>query len=49
MKGGDHMKKIWQKPVLEILDVNKTMLGSAGENTDATFPSNTPRGKLTFC
>ncbi|MBT2758430.1 paeninodin family lasso peptide [Mesobacillus foraminis] len=42
------MKQEWQKPVLEILDVNMTMLGADGEFTDAAFPDNTPKGKLTF-
>ncbi|WHY85213.1 paeninodin family lasso peptide [Neobacillus novalis] len=43
------MKKEWKKPELQVLDVRMTMLGSAGEFTDATFPENTPKGKLTFC
>ncbi|WP_409290508.1 paeninodin family lasso peptide [Peribacillus sp. SCS-37] len=42
------MKKEWQKPVLEVLDVKMTMLGNKGDFTDAAFPDNTPRGKLTF-
>jgi hypothetical protein len=42
------MKKEWKKPELEVLDVNQTMLGSEGEFTDAAFPDNTPKGKLTF-
>ncbi|SFC52297.1 hypothetical protein SAMN05443252_10491 [Bacillus sp. OV322] len=42
------MKKVWTKPVLEVLDVNKTMLGTSGDYTDAAFPENTPRGKITF-
>jgi hypothetical protein len=42
------MKKEWQKPELQVLDVKMTMLGKNGEYTDATFPANTPRGKLTF-
>ena len=29
------MKKEWQKPVLEVLDVNMTMLGQDGDYTDA--------------
>lgn len=43
------MKKVWEKPILEVLDVKMTMLGQNGENTDKLFPANTPRGKLTFC
>jgi hypothetical protein len=43
------MKKEWQKPVLEVLDVKKTMLGNDGPATDAAFPANTDRGDLTFC
>ncbi|MED3711639.1 paeninodin family lasso peptide [Peribacillus frigoritolerans] len=42
------MKKEWKKPELEILDINQTMLGKDGEYTDAAFPNDTPRGKLTF-
>jgi hypothetical protein len=42
------MKKEWKKPVLEVLDVKMTMLGKNGDFTDAEFPSNTPKGKLTF-
>lgn len=42
------MKKEWKKPELEVLDVNKTMLGQDGDFTDAAFPDNTPKGKLTF-
>lgn len=48
MKGGEKMKKGWQKPELQVLDVKMTMLGRDGEFTDATFPDNTPKGKLTF-
>ncbi|GAB1793276.1 MULTISPECIES: paeninodin family lasso peptide [Priestia] len=42
------MKKEWKKPELEVLDVNKTMLGGSGEYTDAAFPTHTPKGDLTF-
>lgn len=42
------MKKQWKKPEVEILDVKMTMLGKDGDFTDATFPADTPRGKLTF-
>jgi hypothetical protein len=43
------MKKEWQKPELQVLDVKMTMLGKNGDYTDAAFPANTPVGKLTFC
>ncbi|MGG0287765.1 paeninodin family lasso peptide [Peribacillus butanolivorans] len=42
------MKKEWKKPELEVLDVNKTMLGVDGDFTDAAFPTNTPKGDITF-
>ena len=42
------MKKEWKKPELEVLDVNQTMLGKDGDFTDAAFPDNTPKGKITF-
>lgn len=34
MKGGDRMKKVWQKPSLEILDINMTMAGPGLRITD---------------
>ncbi|MGG0788118.1 paeninodin family lasso peptide [Peribacillus simplex] len=42
------MKKEWKKPELEVLDVNKTMLGKDGEHTDAAFPAGTGRDDITF-
>lgn len=42
------MKKEWQTPVLEVLDVKKTMGQSEGTKTDDTFPAGTDRGDLTF-
>jgi hypothetical protein len=42
------MKKEWQKPVLEVLEVKMTELGAAGPHTDNTFPSQTPTQFLTF-
>lgn len=42
------MKKQWNKPEIEVLDVKMTMLGQDGDFTDATFPSDTPKGSLTF-
>lgn len=43
------MKKEWQKPVLEVLDVKMTMLGQDGDYTDKAFPDNFPKKDLTFC
>jgi hypothetical protein len=41
------MKKTWQKPLLEVLDVNMTMLDpNNGDNLDRTFPEGTPRKDL---
>lgn len=49
LKGGElFMKKDWQEPVLEVLDVNRTMLGPDGNYTDKTYPDDTPKDKLTF-
>jgi hypothetical protein len=31
------MKKEWQKPVLEVLDVNMTMAGVSGPNFDSNY------------
>ena len=42
------MKKEWKKPALEVLDVEMTMGQADGSHTDADFPSNTPKGALTF-
>ncbi|MFB5932459.1 paeninodin family lasso peptide [Peribacillus frigoritolerans] len=42
------MKKEWQKPELEVLDVNKTMLGSDGDRLDNDFTAGTGRDELTF-
>jgi hypothetical protein len=42
------MKKDWQKPVLEVLDVKMTMLGADGDYTDKAFPQDTPKKDLTF-
>ncbi|MBY0214413.1 MULTISPECIES: paeninodin family lasso peptide [Priestia] len=42
------MKKEWKKPELEVLDVNKTMLGTSGDYTDAAFPAHTPKGDITL-
>ncbi|WP_110939176.1 paeninodin family lasso peptide [Salipaludibacillus neizhouensis] len=42
------MKKQWQKPEIDILDVNKTMLQGDGNFTDNDFPDQTPKDQLTF-
>ncbi|WP_336866462.1 paeninodin family lasso peptide [Peribacillus frigoritolerans] len=42
------MKKEWKKPELEVLDVNKTMLGKDGNLTDAAFEAGTGRDEITF-
>lgn len=43
------MKKAWQKPVLEILDVNLTMSDPKnGNNLDFAYPAGTPRDRLTW-
>lgn len=31
------MKKDWQKPVLEVLDINMTMAGVSGPNFDGNY------------
>ncbi|MEC5424047.1 paeninodin family lasso peptide [Virgibacillus sp. C22-A2] len=41
------LKKEWIKPVLEVLDVHHTMLGSEGEYTDASFDAGTPFSEIT--
>lgn len=38
----------WQKPELEVLDVNQTMLGADGNRLDSAFPSGTGKPDLTF-
>lgn len=48
LEGGENMKKEWQKPELEVLDVNKTMLGSDGDRLDNDFTAGTGRDELTF-
>ena len=42
------MKKEWQKPELEVLDVNMTMLGNTGQHLDNDFPAGTGFDELTF-
>lgn len=38
MRGGEEMKKIWQEPKLEILDVNMTMASTVwGPYTDEAY------------
>ncbi|WP_115748529.1 paeninodin family lasso peptide [Oceanobacillus chungangensis] len=42
------MKKEWNNPVLEVLDVNRTMLGNGGDYTDAAFDPKTHKDLITF-
>lgn len=43
------MKKTWQKPVLEVLEVQKTMLDPTnGDHLDHSYPTGTPRPELTW-
>jgi hypothetical protein len=42
------MKKEWQNPTLEVLDVKMTMGQSDGNVTDNDFPAGTPKDLLTF-
>jgi hypothetical protein len=42
------MKQEWQKPSLEVLDVEMTMGQATGTKLDADFPSGTPFSDLTF-
>jgi hypothetical protein len=37
MKGGDNMKKEWQTPKLEVLNISMTMAGPGKRYTDATY------------
>jgi hypothetical protein len=49
LKGGDKMKKKWQAPHLEELDVNLTMANTEqGDYIDKTYPENTRYGDLTW-
>ncbi|SEC07797.1 paeninodin family lasso peptide [Paenibacillus sp. GP183] len=43
------MKKTWEKPLLEVLDVNMTMLDpQVGDHLDHSYPSKTPTSLLTY-
>lgn len=42
------MKKEWEKPQLEVLDVKKTMLGNVGDHLDNDEPEGTGRDELGF-
>lgn len=43
------MKQDWQKPVLEVLDVSKTMASTEqGDYIDASFPENTRWKDMTW-
>ncbi|MCZ2257314.1 paeninodin family lasso peptide [Sporosarcina sp. G11-34] len=41
------MKMEWEKPELEVLDVNQTMLGTGGTHTDAAYDAKTPLDQIT--
>lgn len=41
MKGGDKMKKDWELPVLEELDVKSTMHNTTGSHFDDTYVQGT--------
>ncbi|MBA9025641.1 paeninodin family lasso peptide [Peribacillus huizhouensis] len=36
------MRKEWQKPVLEVLDVNMTMASTSGKHFDGNFVAGSP-------
>lgn len=43
------MKKEWKTPVLEVLDVNMTMLDPKnGNHLDHSYENGTPRDELTW-
>ncbi|WP_142303563.1 paeninodin family lasso peptide [Evansella halocellulosilytica] len=42
------MKKEWQRPSLEELNVKMTLLGETGSHLDNDFPEGTGREELTF-
>ncbi|MBP3951504.1 paeninodin family lasso peptide [Bacillus suaedae] len=43
------MKKHWEKPVLEVLEINMTMSNPhSGNNLDQTYEDGTPRDQLTW-
>jgi hypothetical protein len=37
LKGGENMKKVWQQPKLEALDINMTMWNLKGYNHDGAW------------
>lgn len=37
MRGGDIMKKVWQKPELEVLSINMTALGNNNGAVDFSY------------
>lgn len=37
MKGGEKMKKAWQAPTLEVLDINMTMWNLQGTSHDGAW------------
>jgi hypothetical protein len=42
MKGGENMRKVWKKPLLEVLDISKTMSGGYSGNIDMYDPCGNP-------
>ena len=42
------MKKEWQKPELEVLDVKMTMLSTSGTRLDSDHTAGTPLNDLTL-
>ncbi|MFD1707979.1 paeninodin family lasso peptide [Siminovitchia sediminis] len=42
------MKKKWEKPVIEVLDISQTMLGKNGNHLDADFSAGAHFDELTF-
>ena len=40
MKGGEKMKKVWQEPKLEVLDINQTMWNMWGTKHDGAWTEN---------
>ncbi|MBT2686191.1 paeninodin family lasso peptide [Bacillus sp. ISL-37] len=42
------MKKEWNAPLLEVLEISQTMLGSKGKHLDNDFVAGTSFDDLTF-
>lgn len=45
MRGGEQMKKVWSKPILEVLDISMTMNGPGNANADCFDVGEAPRGE----